>query len=206
MPSQAAAALQLTTAIESLRMMSATTPYRAHFSRMDESTPEEWAARAATEDRTSAPCRTGCLAQLRQLDNEHGGFAVDRLTHSLQTAHRAELDGRDEAYLVCALLHDVVTCSDHTTTPTCGRDTETVGARGLPLMVRHHGVFQGYYFWHYWARTPTPATPSRATSTTTSPRSSSAIRHASSILEYSTPPLGHYEPLIRSFFSRPRSS
>ena len=68
------------------------------------------------EDLSALPDRL--LAQLRLLDNEHGGFAVDRLTHSLQTTHRAEADGRDDAYLVCALLHEWVTCSDRSITPT----------------------------------------------------------------------------------------
>ena len=47
------------------------------------------------------------LAHLRLLDGDYGGYAVDRLTHSLQTATRAERDGRDEEYVVCALLHDI---------------------------------------------------------------------------------------------------
>jgi predicted HD phosphohydrolase len=74
---------------------------------MDQSTAEEWAAMAAMEDKDLSALSDRLLAQLHLLDNEHGGFAVDRLTHSLQTAHRAEADGRDDAYLVCALLHDV---------------------------------------------------------------------------------------------------
>ena len=47
------------------------------------------------------------LAHLMLLDNDHGGFAVDRLEHSLQTATRAHRDGRDEEYVVCTLIHDI---------------------------------------------------------------------------------------------------
>ena len=43
----------------------------------------------------------------RMLENDYGGFQVDRLTHSLQTATRAYRDGRDDEYVVCALLHDM---------------------------------------------------------------------------------------------------
>ncbi len=60
----------------------------------------------AMEDEELSALPDRLLAQLRLLDNEHGGFAVDRLTHSLQTAHRAEADGRDDSYLVCALVND----------------------------------------------------------------------------------------------------
>ena len=44
---------------------------------------------------------------MKLLDGDFGGFAVDRLTHSLQTATRAHRDGRDEDYVVMALLHDI---------------------------------------------------------------------------------------------------
>ena len=47
------------------------------------------------------------LAHLELLAGDTGGYAVDRLTHSLQTATRAQRDGRDDEYVVCALLHDV---------------------------------------------------------------------------------------------------
>jgi len=47
------------------------------------------------------------LAHLKLLDNDHGGFAVDRLEHSLQTATRAHRAGQDEEYVVCALMHDI---------------------------------------------------------------------------------------------------
>ena len=35
------------------------------------------------------------------------GYQVDRYTHSLQSANRAELDGADEETVVFALLHDL---------------------------------------------------------------------------------------------------
>ena len=47
------------------------------------------------------------LTHLRLLAGDTGGYAVDRLTHSLQTATRAQRDGRDDEYVVCALLHDI---------------------------------------------------------------------------------------------------
>ena len=47
------------------------------------------------------------LEQLAFLEGDDGGFPISRLEHSLQTASRAEQDGRDEEYVVCALLHDI---------------------------------------------------------------------------------------------------
>src|SRR5260370_16032778 len=82
-------------------------PLRASFTRMDESTAEEWAGIMAQHGGLVDVLPGRILDQLRLLDDEAGGFAVDRLTHSLQTAHRAEVDGRDDAYLICALVHDI---------------------------------------------------------------------------------------------------
>ena len=56
------------------------------------------------------------IDHLLLLKDDHGGFPVDRLTHCLQTATLAYQDGRDEEYIVCALLHDIgdtLACYNH---------------------------------------------------------------------------------------------
>jgi hypothetical protein len=47
------------------------------------------------------------IDHLKLLHGDFGGFPVDRYTHCLQTATRALRDGRDEEYVVCALLHRI---------------------------------------------------------------------------------------------------
>jgi predicted HD phosphohydrolase len=47
------------------------------------------------------------LAALRSLDELYLGFAVSQLTHSLQTAARAEAAGADPELVVAALCHDI---------------------------------------------------------------------------------------------------
>ncbi len=47
------------------------------------------------------------LAHFALLDGDFGGLPVDRLTHSLQVATRAQRAGMGEEYVVCGLLHDV---------------------------------------------------------------------------------------------------
>jgi predicted HD phosphohydrolase len=84
------------------------------------------------------------------LDGDCGGFAVDRLQHSLQTATRAFRDGRDEEYVVCALLHDMGDILGP-------RNHADIAAAILKpfvseqnhWMVEQHGIFQGYYFFHH---------------------------------------------------------
>src|SRR5207245_3748992 len=63
---------------------------RATFSNMQDSTAEDWAiiGSHAVNFMVGLPDRV--LAHLRLLSGDSGGFAVDRLTHSLQTARSEE--------------------------------------------------------------------------------------------------------------------
>ena len=47
------------------------------------------------------------LTLLKEMQGDRSGYKVDRYTHSLQTATKAERDGADQETVVCALLHDV---------------------------------------------------------------------------------------------------
>jgi predicted HD phosphohydrolase len=90
------------------------------------------------------------LRHLGLLAGDTGGYAVDRLTHSLQTATRAHRDGRDEEYVVCALLHDIGDILGTFSHP----DIATAILRPFVSdenlwMVEQHGIFQGYYFFHH---------------------------------------------------------
>lgn len=123
---------------------------RAKFRSMDEGTQEDWMKIASQFGPFAAQGGKRVLDHLRLLDGDYGGFPVDRLTHCRQTATRAFKDGRDEEYVVCALLHDI---------------GDTLGAYNHPdiaasilkpfvseqnhWMVEKHGIFQGYYFFHY---------------------------------------------------------
>jgi predicted HD phosphohydrolase len=90
------------------------------------------------------------LAHLRLLDGDFGGFPVDRLTHSLQTATLALKDGRDEEYVVCALLHDIGdTLGSYNHPDIAAAILKPFVSDANLWMVQHHGVFQGYNFFHH---------------------------------------------------------
>jgi len=123
---------------------------RATFSSMELSTADDWKAIGAEFPATAAAAGDRVLAHLKLLDGDMGGFPIDRYQHSLQTATRALKDGRDEEYVVCALLHDV---GD---TLGCFNHFDIAAAILKPFvsdanlwMVQHHGIFQGYYFFHH---------------------------------------------------------
>jgi predicted HD phosphohydrolase len=123
---------------------------RAKFHAMTEGTQEDWMAigRAAAPHRGELADRL--LAHLKLLDNDHGGFAVDRLEHSLQTATRAHRDGRDEEYVVCALMHDIGDILMPANHAELGATIlKPYISEANHWMMDKHGVFQGYYFFHY---------------------------------------------------------
>src|SRR5499427_9514701 len=90
------------------------------------------------------------LRHLALLGGDTGGYAVDRLTHSLQTATRAQRDGRDEEYVVCALLHDIGdTLASANHSELAATILEPFVSEENHWIVKHHGIFQGYYFFHH---------------------------------------------------------
>jgi len=68
------------------------TSERAGFRAMSEGTTEHWQKIVASSTQLQAGLADRVLDYLRLLDGDFGGFLVDRLTHCLQTATRAERD------------------------------------------------------------------------------------------------------------------
>ncbi len=181
---------------------------RATFTRMDQSTAEDWQI-IMTSLRRHAETTVAdrVLAQLAHLEGDHGGFAVDRLSHSLQTAHVAEQDGRDDEYVLCALLHDIGDVLAPFNHPEIAAAIlKPYVSEANHWMVKHHGIVQGYYFWHHIGldRNARDAL-----------RDSEFYDHTEEFCaKYDmpafdpdgvTPPLSHYEPLVRTTFG-PRDS
>ncbi len=181
---------------------------RAAFTRMDHSTQQDWQIIGQEFMHFSKNLPDRIMAHLRLLEGDFGGFAVDRYTHSLQTATLALRAGRDEEYVVCALLHDIGDTLGTFNHPDIAAAIlkPFVSEENL-WMVQNHGVFQGYNFFHHigmdrnmrdmfqghahYARTEefialfdSPAfDPSRETL-----------------------PLAEFEPLLRRVFAQPKNS
>ena len=120
------------------------------FTRMADGTAEEYAFLTPFYEN----CRNGVsdrlLELLKAMKGDKLGYQVDRYTHSLQSATRAESDGADEETVVCALLHDlgdVIAPDNH---------SEVIASILRPYIseknhwvLKHHGLFQGYYYFHH---------------------------------------------------------
>lgn len=123
---------------------------RATFRSFEESTKEDWALITPQFQITQAMVAEHVIHLLGALKFDHGGFPIDRLEHSLQTATRAERDGRDDEYVMCALLHDIGdTLAPLNHPEIAAAIVRTRVSEANHFMVAKHGVFQGYYFWHH---------------------------------------------------------
>ena len=123
---------------------------RAAFHAMTEGTAEDWGIIGAAFLEHGAGLADRVIAHLELLRDDHGGFAVDRLEHCLQTATRASRANRDDEYVACALLHDIgdTLCSYNHPDAAVAILRPFVGEDNL-WMVEKHGIFQGYHFFHH---------------------------------------------------------
>jgi len=122
----------------------------ATFKSMRQSTKQDWDIITTRYVPFARELPDRVLAHVRMLGGDTGGYAVDRLQHSLLTATLAHKGGEDEEYVVCALLHDIGDLLGAWNHP------EVSAAMLKPFvseanhwMVEKHGIFQGYHFFHH---------------------------------------------------------
>jgi predicted HD phosphohydrolase len=121
------------------------------FTRMDESTAEQWAdiARQSAADQDRAA--ESVLGLLRSLAAITNGFATDQLTHCLQTATLAEKAGADDELVVTALCHDIgkaVSVPNHG--PIAAEMLKPYVRPECYHVLRVHQDFQGRHYYHYF--------------------------------------------------------
>jgi len=90
------------------------------------------------------------LDMLKQLGGDKLGYKIDRYQHSLQSATRAFRDGADEETVVCALLHDIGDIlAPYNHSDLAAAILQPYVSEKNHWIVKHHGIFQGYYFFHH---------------------------------------------------------
>lgn len=176
-------------------------PPRAKFKTFEESTKEDWDIIVPQLNYTQSLVADRVIDLMRALESDVGGFPVNRLEHSLQTATRAEEDGRDEEYILCSLLHDIGdTLAPFNHPAIAAGILKPFVSEANHFMVENHGIFQGYYFWDYVgldsnAREKFRGSPYfEYTEEFCAKYDSLAFDD-----EYTSAPLSHYEGLIRGF-------
>jgi predicted HD phosphohydrolase len=178
---------------------------RAGFRNFEESTREDWSIIASHFRSFATGLADRVLAHLKLLDGDYGGFPIDRLQHSLQTATRAHRDGRGESYVVMALLHDIGDTLGAYNHPDIGAAiVQPFVTEEEHWICARHGEFQGYYYFHFLGADRNAREAFRGH------RYFEACEEfclkydqASFDPDYETEPLGFFEPLLRRVLSRP---
>ena len=126
-----------------------------NFTRMDEATREEYEFLDKLEQDYIAELPDRLMKALAALENSLSGYQVSRLEHCLQGATRAYRAGESDEYIVMVLLHDIgdelAPCSHSEMAAAILRPF--VSER-LYWIVKHHGIFQMYYYAHHLGGDP----------------------------------------------------
>lgn len=181
---------------------------RAGFTAMEHGTQEDWAIIGGHFGQFLKGLADRVLAHLKLLDGDYGGFPVDRLEHSLQTATRAHRDGRGEDYVVTALLHDIGdTLGSYNHPEIAAAILRPFVSEELHWIADKHGIFQGYYFFHHLGMDRDLRESLRghehfeATAEFCHQYDQSAFDPA-----YDSAPLSFFEPMVQRVFARPINS
>ncbi|MGH9212145.1 MAG: HD domain-containing protein [Acidimicrobiales bacterium] len=181
---------------------------RAAFHAMTEGTQQDWGIIATEAVNFARALPDRVLTHLRLLGGDYGGFAVDRLEHSLQTATRAHRADRDDEYVFCALVHDI----GDTLGPLNHADVAAAIVKPFVSeknhwMVEKHAIFQGYYFFHHLGldRDMRDQFQGHEWFDDTAGFCADFDQPAFDP-GYDTLPLEHFEPLVRQVMSSPKRS
>jgi predicted HD phosphohydrolase len=177
------------------------------FTRMDESTQEQWAHIGAETMKRQQHGGERVLALLRSLADITDGFATDQLTHCLQTATRAERAGADPEVVVASLCHDIGKAISVPNHPAIGAEILKPYVREeVYSMILAHQDFQGRHYYQHFGGDPDAREKYRGR-----PWFDLAARFAddwdqiSFDPDYDTEALEHFEPLVNEIFARPHS-
>jgi predicted HD phosphohydrolase len=176
---------------------------KMHFRRMDEGTDADFAVLARVHDENVRKLPDLLLGILSKLSADEA-YPVDRLQHSLQAATRALRDGRDEEYVVCALLHDI----GESLGPF--NHGEVVGAVLKPFvseanawMLEHHPVFQVYFYGRHLKIDPNARDQYRASPHFDRTAEFCALYDEVSFdAAYRSEPMAAFEPMVRRVLHR----
>lgn len=181
---------------------------RAQFRSMEDSSAEDWALIASHFMDFNRGLADRVLAHLKLLEGDYGGFPIDRLQHSLQTATRAHRAGESEPYVVAALLHDIGdTLASFNHPDIAAAILKPFVDEKTHWMVEHHGIFQGYYFFHHLGMNRDLRETFRGHEHfEDTARFCERYDQAAFDAAYDSAPLSFFEPMVRRVFERPVNS
>jgi predicted HD phosphohydrolase len=178
------------------------------FTRMDESTADQWAVIGVETAANQGRVADRILEMLRSLAEITDGFATDQLTHCLQTATRAERAGADDEVVFASLLHDVGKAISVPNHPAIAAEIIRPYVRPAVYdMIRVHQDFQGRHYYHHFGGDPDAREHHRAEldadTFALAARFADEWDQTAFDPDYDTLPLEHFEPLVRRITAKP---
>lgn len=171
----------------------------ASFTRMDESTPEQWMTIGAETAKNQGRVADRILEMLESLADITDGFNCDQLTHALQTATLAERAGADDEMVFASLCHDIGKAISVPNHPHISAEIIRPYVRDeVYRVIDAHQDFQGRHYYHHFN-----ADPDARDRYEDEPWFDLAARFADEWdqvafdPDYDTLPLEHFEPLVR---------
>ncbi len=118
------------------------------FTTLSGMTPADFASILPLHEQYNRALPERILSLLESIQGAAPGMPVDALEHCRQTATRALRDGADDETVVCALVHDIGEAhAPNSHAEFAAAILEPYVSSANCWMVRHHSIFQGYYFW-----------------------------------------------------------
>lgn len=179
---------------------------KMHFRRMDEGSTADFEVLTRVHEHNIAVLPDLLLGLLGDLHAD-ANYPITRLDHSLQAATRALRDGRDDEYVVCALLHDI----GESLGPF--NHGEVVGAILAPFvseanqwMLTNHPVFQVYFYGTYLGLDPNARDKHRDSPHFDRTAEFCALYDEVSFdPDYENEPMSTFEPMVRALLAKPWS-
>jgi predicted HD phosphohydrolase len=179
----------------------------ATFASMDVSTAEQWAVIGEDTAKHQSRVADRVLAMLASLAEVVDGFAVDQLTHCLQTATRAERDGADRQWVVASLCHDIGKAVSVPNHPRIAAEILRPYVRPeITEAIAAHQDFQGRHYYAHFDLDPDLRDRYRDEAWyDQAERFADRWDQNSFDPDYPTEDLGHFEPLVREVFAHPHA-
>ena len=125
------------------------------FTSMDVSTGDQWATIGRETFAHQGRVADRVLGLLESLAEVVDGFAVDQLTHCLQTATRAEQAGADDEMVVASLCHDIGKAISVPNHPRIAAEILRPYVRDeVTTTILVHQDFQGRHYYHHFDMDP----------------------------------------------------
>jgi len=176
------------------------------FTRMDESTAEQWAVIGAETMANQPRVADEILSMLQRLEAITDGFNANQLQHALQTATLAEQAGADEDMVVASLCHDIGKLISVFNHPAIAAEILKPYVRDdVYWAIKVHQDFQGRHYYHHFggdvnARDRYDGEPFYDLAAQFADQWDQVAFDPDGPMQ----PLEHFEPMVRDVFGTPR--